>query len=129
MHAKEKRPFAAGALQITSRLHRSIQPLAPYSRTLRQNESLIWVFAGPFAWDWARNDTRNKLVAPPGDDPAAYRWPVQGKDAVIIDTGSEENSSLRLAWTLLHSGALMVGLVPLEGRYTVFRQEARRHAG
>jgi hypothetical protein len=63
----------------------------------------VFVFAGPASWDWARwwRDDRNVAVVPqarfrytlclPPDmttNAACYRWPVEGRRVLIVDTGA-----------------------------------------
>lgn len=103
--------------------------LPPYARQLRAKGGCIWLFTGPSAWEWAANDTRNKLLLPPDHDPVRYRWPVAGKDVVILDTGSPDAYLRHLAWALLNTGALRVGCIPCAAdRYVIFSQKAVRHA-
>lgn len=103
--------------------------LPPYARQLRAKESCIWLFTGPSAWEWAANDTRNKLLLPPEHDPVRYRWPVADKDMLILDTGSTDAYLRRTAWALLNAGALRVGCIPCAAdHYVIFSQRAVRHA-
>jgi hypothetical protein len=63
----------------------------------------VFIFAGPASWDWARwwRDDRNVGVVPEArfrytlclppdmtDNAACYRWPVEGRRVLIIDTGA-----------------------------------------
>ena len=102
--------------------------LPPFAKRLRKSESLVWVFAGPLAWEWVERDTRNKLALPPNDSPLLYHWPVAAKDVIVLDTGSPDTELRRLAWALLSAGACRVGCIPLEGPYVLFSQRGMRHA-
>ncbi len=109
-------------------MNATIHRLPPYARQLRPKENHIWLFTGPSAWEWAVNDTRNKLLLPAEHDPARYRWPVAGKDVVILDTGSADAYLRRTAWALLNAGALRVGCIPpTADHYVIFGQKAVRH--
>lgn len=103
--------------------------LPPFARRLSPRDKCIWLFTGPSAWEWAANDTRNKLLLPPEHDPVHFRWPVTDKDVVIVDTGSSDAYLRRIAWALLNAGALRVGCIPSDASlYVVFARKAVRHA-
>lgn len=103
--------------------------LPPYGRQLHPTSNCIWLFVGPAAWEWGANDARNKLLLPPEHDPSNYRWPVAGKDVVILDTGAGDSYLRRIAWALLNAGAQRVGCIPRNAdHYVIFAQKAVRNA-
>lgn len=71
----------------------------PYSReveTILQTgrEPNVWLFAGPDAWDKAKECRRthgrgSALLLPPGDDPAGYCWPPVDGLMLIADADGE----------------------------------------
>jgi hypothetical protein len=97
------------------------------------NRALI-VCVGSGAWERGRSPhfyPGFKVVLPPGDDPAAYRWNfVCGSDVLILPFGELEPLGViaRLAGLLLAAGAGLIVYCPEPGRGSITRFDARRAA-
>ena len=109
------------------------RPMPPFARDfVRRPKDSSWIFAGPKSWEWARFDGRRKLVLPPAEDPASYKWPVAGLEIIVLDTGADDGLLMRLAHVLLHSGATLVGVIPHKvprtGGLAIFTSETRHAA-
>ena len=100
--------------------------MPPFARDfVRRPQDSPWIFAGPLAWEWARHDSRRKLVLPPDDNPASYKWPVADLELMVLETGASDDVLLDLSHELLLAGAILVGMIPLDtGRgFSTFRQD------
>ncbi len=104
---------------------------APYAReveTLLQagREPNVWLFCGPDAWDNAKQCRQihgpgSALVLPPGDDPAAYRWPPV--DGLLLHPGGAEGATVRdLVRAVLRSGVRVV--IELRGPQATYHYAA-----
>ncbi len=97
----------------------------PYSCRLGFNErasKAVRVFVGSRSWEQAESaiqDLWNVLCLPPGEDPAMYRWPVQGRSVVIYDAGAREDELTRLAACCFRSGATVIAIVEREGSVAI----------
>lgn len=76
----------------------------------------VYVYAGPNAWQRARDrlashGPASAMVLPPGDDPAAYRWPrIPG--GVLVDARDiDRQTALRIATCIVSCGTGMVFVV------------------
>ena len=88
--------------------------LAPYGKTVSASSNLH-IFAGPDAWDRAQQRKKgNALVLPDGDDPASYKWPIHGLEAMLIWPGASRESVIDFGEILIRSGASLV-VSPFEG--------------
>ena len=77
-------------------------------------------------------DTRAFLRLPPGDDPAAYHWPVSGREVVLIGTGVSDRRILATCRALLRNDALKITIIHGENwrtpHLTIVSAKAVRHA-
>lgn len=71
----------------------------------------VIVYVGAGAWRRARSATHcprhPRTLLPPGDDPAAYRWPVAG-GVVIVMGDADRDALLALSGALLAASAVAV---------------------
>lgn len=78
------------------------------------------------------HDARAFLMLPCGRDPAAYFWPVLGREVVLIGTGASDRRILATCRALLRNGALKIVIVHGESWRTphlsVVTAKAVRHA-
>lgn len=91
---------------------------------------LIWVFAGPGAWDAAKQRIRARgpgglnLVAPPNEDPDTFDWRVaRGCFVVLLEDGLTQAQLMRLVRALLRAGVKSISHGP--GRNTFVMKDAR----
>lgn len=92
------------------------KPLPPFGRAhlIEQRSSGPWVAVGADAWAYTRAKPFPVMVLPPGDDPAAYWWPVAGDSVVLVQHGDAEPASIeKLMLELLRSGATLVVAIGL----------------
>ena len=82
--------------------------LAPYGKTVTAASNLF-IFAGPDAWDRAKQRKKgNAMVLPEGDEPTAYRWPVHGHELMLIWPDASRESVIGFGEHLIRSGAELV---------------------
>ena len=63
----------------------------------------------PDIWDYAKRHHCPIMVLPVGEDPKSYRWPSDGKPALIHERGDFDDERLdALATALLQAGASSV---------------------
>lgn len=88
------------------------KPVAPYGNRLDSGNRTIFVCTGSESWRWGEDSGRSghALVLPPGGDPAAYSWPLNGRDAIVINRGEPEPREriVRLCEELVRAGAPLV---------------------
>ena len=88
--------------------------LAPYGKLVNAASNLH-IFAGPDAWDRAKQrKSGNAMVLPEGDEPASYRWPVNGLEIMLIWPDAPRESVIDFGEILIRSGASLV-VAPFEG--------------
>jgi hypothetical protein len=87
---------------------------APFSKHLRATGE-IRVYFGSRAWNNARirnSYCADALVFPDGESPNTYRWPVCGKDVLLLQAGLADIKPVpELAHALIASGATIVRVV------------------
>jgi len=87
--------------------------MAPYGNSVSAASNLF-IFAGPDAWDRAKQRKNgNAMVLPEGDDPSSYRWPVKGLEIMLIWKDATRESVLGFGEHLIRSGADLV-VAPFE---------------
>jgi len=103
-----------------------MKQLAPYANFIPRDYKNMWIYSGPEAWrraQWRVQRNLPVLVLRPGDDPAAYRWPVYGAEVTVVDSGCPELTLEALAHNLLTAGANLVCVIHGANRKcTFFRQ-------
>ncbi len=107
--------------------------LPPYSKEFAlRAEDTPFIFVGWQAWDWARRDTRRKLVLPPDSSPSEFKWLVVNMEIIVIDTGATDEALLHLSYELLRAGALKVAVIPHKvpriGGLAIITREVRHAA-
>ena len=79
---------------------RQFQPVPP---------SGIRVATGPTAWDFAKRHCHPTMVLPEERNPCEFRWPSDGKPALVHERGDYNDERLdALAAALLRAGASSV---------------------
>ena len=69
----------------------------------------VRVAIGPGAWNFAKKHSQPIMVLPVGDDPKNYRWPSDGRPALIHERGTFDDELLdSTAQALLQAGASSV---------------------
>ncbi len=105
--------------------------LPPYGREYlaKKPSSGAWVIVGSDAWLYVEWKSFPVMVLPPGDDPAAYHWPVAGEDVILMQHGDADEADVeRTILELLRSGARLVVAIGLPGDSKYCYREARRVA-
>ncbi len=88
--------------------------MAPYGNSVSAASNLF-IFAGPDAWDRAKQrKSGNAMVLPEGHEPASYRWPVHGLEVMLIWKDATREAVLTFGEYLIRSGASLV-VAPFEG--------------
>lgn len=66
----------------------------------------VRVALGPTAWDFQKHHSSAVMVLPDDDHPDSYRWPSDGRPALIFERGTYDDERLEaLATVLLCAGA------------------------
>lgn len=87
----------------------------PFGNQIDTDSTVFIHMGGRTAWSMVRAEykrgTRRALVLPDGNLPSYYRWPVSGRDIIVIDHTVEfdELYYKKLAFVLLRQGS--VGLI------------------
>ena len=105
--------------------------LPPFGKTaeiLLQNGPIpnrdVLIVTGTNAWEFANVDQREPRLLLPDDKPEQYRWPVDRCECLVFQFGLiEDNTLLKLAKSLLLAGAVVVRILPENGRLAIFRKE------
>jgi hypothetical protein len=101
------------------------KPVAPYGNRLDNGQRTIFVATGSEAWAWGGNNGRSghALVLPPGGDPEAFAWPLNGRDCIVIVRGESEPREvvMRLCRELIASGAPRVCWLNGERPFPLFK--------
>lgn len=88
--------------------------VAPYGNSLIAFSNLF-VFAGQDAWVKARQRKKGTaMVLPDGEEPAFYRWPVNGLQITLVWPDASRESLLAFGEYLIRSGAELV-VAPFPG--------------
>ena len=88
--------------------------MAPYGNSVSAASNLF-IFAGPDAWERAQQrKPGNAMVLPKGDQPKAYKWPINGLKVMLIWKDSTRESVIDFGEHLIQSGAELV-VAPFEG--------------
>lgn len=94
---------------------RSPRRFPPYARHLDDSSGSIAILTGSGAWERKRAASgtwfaHRKLILPLADDPAAYRWPVSGRDCIVFSFGTPEPRArlITLSVALVKAGAKFV---------------------
>jgi hypothetical protein len=70
----------------------------------------VFITAGSDAWD-RHKIRRERIVLPPGEDPAAFDWSfMRGLQPFIVGDDCPHTTLRKLAWCLLRAGCPMVAL-------------------
>jgi hypothetical protein len=93
-------------------------PLPPYANQGQwRNDLAVRIYLGPQAWRYAQfhvNDPFdgrfNVLCLPPERDPKEYRWPVSGRNVLILDTGAERAQVERTILSAHEWGAAVIAV-------------------
>ena len=89
-------------------------PLPPYGKHATADSNLF-IFAGPNAWDKAKQRKKgNAMVLPEGNEPASFRWPVHGLEIMLVWEDATREAVLEFGEYLIRSGASLV-VAPFEG--------------
>lgn len=109
--------------------------LPPYGKGVPDACRELWIYSGDEAWQLSKLCAKNpgRVILPPVSDPLLYRWPVRGREALVVQDGQEsELRLLRLAHALLRDGATVVRVIHgATYALAVFRhndKDARCHA-
>ncbi len=87
--------------------------LGPYGKGVNASSNLF-IFAGPNAWDGAKQRKQgNAMVLPEGDKPTAYKWPVHSLEVMLIWPDASRESIFGFGEHLIQSGAGLV-VAPFE---------------
>jgi hypothetical protein len=92
----------------------------PSSKELR-----IYVGSNYQLWDVTRlrNAYAPAVLLPPGDDFRAYRWPVNGREVLMLQVGDFQTEAIHsFACDLLRAGAVIVRVLHSEGFDTFLPQ-------
>ena len=88
--------------------------MPPYAKSVT-TASNLFIFAGPNAWDRAKQRKKgNAMALPEGDEPTSYQWPVSGQQITLIWPGASRESVLDFGKHLIRSGAEVV-VAPFPG--------------
>jgi len=97
--------------------------LPPFGKRLDANSREIWVYFGTEAWNAARYRNKRKLpvlLLPPDRDPQNFRWPVAGKEVLLIQQGQHDILKIpSLANLFFAYGATVVRCVYGETQFRV----------
>lgn len=87
---------------------------APYGKSVTAASNLF-IFAGPSAWDRAKQRKNgNVMVLPEGDEPSSYGWPVSSLQITLIWPDASREAVLEFGKHLIRSGAELVA-APFSG--------------
>ena len=84
---------------------RKVSP--PYANFIDNTDDLVMIYCGSRAWELAKPDQDRvaSLVFPSNRDPVEYRWPVLGKDVLILGQGLDRVTAAYLIVEQLRNGA------------------------
>lgn len=86
----------------------------PYGKAVTATSN-VFIFAGPDAWNRAKQrKAGNAMVLPEGDEPASYKWPVYGLEVMLIWPGALRESVIDFGELLIRTGAELV-VAPFKG--------------
>lgn len=85
----------------------------PFGKTVPKTCLEVWIYFGSHAWEYRDMCRRwpGRLILPPDADPAEFRWPVRGREALAVEApGAPEPEAriLRLVAALRRDGATVV---------------------
>lgn len=83
----------------------------PYANQIDHESDLVMIYCGPQAWELAKPDGDKRvasLVFPRNTDPSKIKWPVEGKQVLILAQEEPDDTVDLLAIELLRAGARMV---------------------
>ncbi len=87
--------------------------MAPYGKSVSAVSNLF-IFVGPNSWERAQQRKMgNAMVLPEGDEPKAYKWPINGLEIMLIWKDATRESVLEFGEHLIRSGANLV-VAPFE---------------
>jgi len=110
--------------------------LPPYARDLLTRDphapgAELRIYVGARAWPLADEwRAAGKLViAFPGGDPGAFRWPVAGFECLVLSAGDFPADRIPLlAHHLLSAGASRVRAIDADGKFSVYAASSRARA-
>ena len=102
--------------------------LPPYARGLHPDAPEIWVYFGADAWPAAKYRAARKLpvlLLPPDRQPEQFRWPVAGKEVLMIQQGDFEVQKIPAFANLLFGyGAAVVRAVYGDGYFVSYERKS-----
>ena len=103
--------------------------LPPFGKQVSDSVRELWVYVGTAAWRLKAESCRSrpgKVLLPPGELPSAYRWPVSGREALIVVLGDiDDTVLLQMAHECLRQGATVARVLDGAGFLSVHRKEVR----
>lgn len=103
--------------------------LPPFGKQVSDGERHLWIYAGSDAWRAKGAICRlipGRVLLPPGESPSAYRWPVAGRDVLIVVLGDiDDTALLQLAHECLRQGAKVVRVLETTLHLSAHRAEVR----
>lgn len=104
----------------------------PFGKQVSDDVREVLIYAGTDAWRVKGEICRlipGRVILPPGELPSAYRWPVAGRDVLIVALGDiHDTALLHLAHEVLRQGATVARVLDGGGRLSVHRREVRHAA-
>jgi hypothetical protein len=103
-------------------------PLPPFGRSLDESTPCIRIhMANQESWKRCYRENlagyKDLLLLPADKEPSELRWPVSGKDALVLDGSGEAGARLRsLCETLMEYGARNIIVFRENGQQSVFIQ-------
>ena len=101
----------------------------PYGKQVSDGVRELLIYTGYDAWRLKGDICRlipGRVILPPGESPGAFRWPVAGRDVLVIVLGDiADEVLLQLAHECLSQGATVARVLDGEGGLSVHRKEVR----
>jgi len=106
--------------------------LPPYGKVVDPDAREIWVYFGADAWSSAKYRAARKLpvlLLPPDQNPDAFRWPVAGKQMLLVQQGDYDLFKIPPFANLLFGyGASVVRAVYGDGQFVCYAGDAHEQA-
>lgn len=82
----------------------------PFAAKIDKESDLVMIYCGARAWELAKPEGERvaSLVFPRNRDPADFRWPVQGRQVLVLAQDEPDSAVEILVVELLNAGADIV---------------------
>jgi hypothetical protein len=102
--------------------------LPPFAKQMNPDAREVWLYFGGDPWPAAKCRAARKLpvlLLPPDQNPEAFRWPVAGKQVLMIQQGGIEIQKIPAFASLLFSyGASVVRCIYGEGDFVSYERKS-----